>query len=425
MTQPPQPLDKSQRMERLLGVCRSLGRSEDVEPLLQLVIGAACELTESNYAFILIYEQETDLLKIAAGPSTHKDILKRIRIPLEKSLAGWVYGKSRPVKLHNAQNDPRIFRDVERAIGFTTHSVLAVPMIFRGETIGVLEAVNKSVNTHYTEEDLTILDTLASQAAVATLSTLLFEETKRAYDEVQELERMKSNFIAIASHELRTPLGLVLGHSTFLRELIQEEQQRHQLDIIIRNATRLKSIIEDLSNVNNFQTGSARIRRKPVSVNQLIDQIISAHNETAQLRHIALTSHPLEPDQTIEGDEEKLGIAVNNLVSNAISFTDNNGHVRVTAEKLPGYVQISVADDGIGIPAKDLPKVFERFFQVQSHLTRRHGGMGLGLSVAKAMVEMHNGQIWAESEEGKGSKFYILLPTSPSQTSQMKNVFQT
>jgi len=425
MTQQPQPLSQIQRMERLLDVCRRLGRSEDVEPLLQLVVTAACELTESRYAYIFVYEQETDLLKIAAGPSSHKEILKRLRIPLEKSLAGWVYNKSRPAKIHNAQNDPRIFRDVERALGYTTHSILAVPLIFRGETIGVLEAVNKSISTHYTEEDLTILDTLASQAAVATISTLLFEETKHAYNEVQELERMKSNFIAIASHELRTPLGLVLGHSTFLRELIQDEQQRHQLDIIIRNAARLKSIIEDLSNVNNFQTGSARIRRKPVSVNRLIEHILSAHRDSAKSRNIKLSSTMLDPDQTIEGDEEKLGIAINNLLANAVSFTDSNGYVQVAAEQLPGYVQICVIDNGIGIPAKDLPKVFERFFQVQSHLTRRHGGMGLGLSVAKAMVEMHSGQIWAESEEGKGRKFYILLPTSSSQAGQVHNVFQT
>ena len=133
----------------------------------------------------------------------------------------------------------------------------------------------------------------------------------------------------------------------------------------------------------------------------------------------------LDPDQTIEGDEEKLGIAINNLLANAVSFTDSNGYVQVAAEQLPGYVQHRGIDNVIGIPAKDLPNVFERFFQVHCLLTRRHGGMGLGLSVAKAMVEMHSGQIWAESEEGKGSKFYILLPTSSSHAGQVHNVFQT
>jgi two-component system sensor histidine kinase VicK len=118
----------------------------------------------------------------------------------------------------------------------------------------------------------------------------------------------------------------------------------------------------------------------------------------------------------IEGDEEKLGLVLSNILSNALTFTNENGHVTVTAEKLPGYIKFSVTDDGIGIPAKDIPRIFDRFYQVQSHLTRRHGGMGLGLAVAKAMVELHGGQIWADSAEGKGSSFSFLLPFKSSGT---------
>ena len=114
---------------------------------------------------------------------------------------------------------------------------------------------------------------------------------------------------------------------------------------------------------------------------------------------------------SVEGDDEKIVIALSNLVKNALTFCDDYGHVLVKAESLPGYVKVSVVDDGIGIPAKDLHRVFERFFQVESHMTRRHGGMGLGLAVAKVMVENHGGQIWAESTEGKGSTFSFLLPT--------------
>ena len=153
---------------------------------------------------------------------------------------------------------------MERALRYTTQAICAVPLIFRGKTIGVLETVNKRDQSPYNEDDLIILETLASQAAIASLSTSLMEETKNAYTEAQELDQMKNNFIAIASHELRTPLGLVLGHATFLRELISDEQQRNQVDIIIRNATRLKTIIEELANVNGFQTGSARFHVKTV-----------------------------------------------------------------------------------------------------------------------------------------------------------------
>jgi signal transduction histidine kinase len=117
----------------------------------------------------------------------------------------------------------------------------------------------------------------------------------------------------------------------------------------------------------------------------------------------------------LNADGVKLNIALSNLVKNALQFTEAGGHVTVKLQEASGYFKVSVIDDGIGIPARDLPRVFERFFQVETHLTRRYGGMGLGLSVAKAMVELHGGRIWAESEEGKGSVFTFLLPTEQAQ----------
>ena len=403
------------RLERLAEVCRNLGKSEDIRHLLQQVVNAASELTGSQYSYIFVYEHETDLLKVVAGPLEHRETIGRIRIPVEKSLTGWVYSQSRSTIVQNAITDLRISRDMERVLKYTTQSVIASPLIFRGQTIGVLEAINKRNSAQYTDDDLVILETLASQAAIATLSTLLVEETQRAYDEAQQLDKMKNNFIAIASHELRTPLGLVLGHATFLRELIGDEQQRSQVEIIIRNATRLKSIIEELASVNGFQTGSARLHTITFGINALVQKIYDSHIETANQSQITLQVSPLEQEIRIQGDEEKLRIALGNLVKNALTFTNANGHVSIIADTLPGYIQISVEDDGIGIPENELTRIFERFYQVQSHLTRRHGGMGLGLSVAKAMVEMHNGRIWADSKEGTGSKFYILLPiiTSP------------
>jgi two-component system sensor histidine kinase VicK len=112
----------------------------------------------------------------------------------------------------------------------------------------------------------------------------------------------------------------------------------------------------------------------------------------------------------VEGDSPKITIALGNVVTNAITFTNPGGHIDVVAESIPGHVKVSVIDNGIGIPANDLPQIFDRFYQVESHLTRKHGGMGLGLSVSKVMIEMHGGRIWAESMEGKGSTFTFLIP---------------
>jgi signal transduction histidine kinase len=207
---------------------------------------------------------------------------------------------------------------------------------------------------------------------------------------------------------------LILGHATFLRELAGE-QYGEQLDMIIRNATRLKEIVENLSDVNNVQNGAARVRSQKVSLARLVQDVLATFQAEANSRNIILTCAMGESPFNLHADETKLSIALSNLIKNALQFTEAGGHVTVSVQEDSGYFKVSVIDDGIGIPARDLPRVFERFFQVETHLTRHYGGMGLGLSVAKAMVELHGGRIWAESEEGKGSVFTFLLPTEQAQ----------
>jgi two-component system sensor histidine kinase VicK len=157
----------------------------------------------------------------------------------------------------------------------------------------------------------------------------------------------------------------------------------------------------------------------------VIDEVVASFKDMASEQNITLTTESARDDLFVEADETKISIAVSNLVKNGITFTDAGGHVLVKSESLPGYVKVSVIDDGIGIPMKDLPHIFERFFQVESHLTRRHNGMGLGLSVAKVMIEMHGGRIWAESLEGKGSNFSFLLPTKTLESEAAPQILPT
>jgi len=273
----------------------------------------------------------------------------------------------------------------------------------------VLEALNKRDNAHYTEEDLTILSTLGALAAQAMKNVTLERKVKVASIEHAELERLKSDFIAITSHELRTPLGLILGHATFLKELVGAEYEA-QLTTIIKNASRLKEIVENLSNVEHVQTGAARVRSHQVSVARLSEDVLLTFEDEAKAKNITLVRELGDSQYYVEADGVKINIVLSNLVKNAILYTDLGGNVKVTLHEESGYVVVSVSDTGIGIPARDLPKVFDRFYQVETHLTRKTGGMGLGLSVAKSLIELHGGRIWVESEEGKGSTFTFLLP---------------
>lgn len=399
------------KLERLSEITRLLSQAQDMESLMDTVIQAAVELTECTFSSILLYEQETSTLKFAACQPKHRQRLHLLRVPIERSLTGWVYKNNMSAHVQDARSDPRIFGSPEHEFGFPAQTALIVPLVYRGEPIGVLQSIQKQSKNSFSSADLSILESLAFQVAASIIGYLLYDEIKRAYDEVQAIERMKSNFIAIASHELRTPLGLILGHASFIHDTIQDHETKGQLQVIIKSANRLKAILEDLSNVNNFQSGVLRPQHRPIDVSVLLKKLSDSFQSEATQKLIHLFINLPKEDLVIEADEEKITIALNNLIKNALAFTNRGGRVWISAEKLASYIQISVADNGIGIPAEDLPHVFTRFYQVQTHLTRRHGGIGLGLSVAKAMVELHKGQIWAESETGKGSKFSILLPT--------------
>ena len=414
--------ERVQRLERLLEVTRNLSTALETEPFLQTVIAIASELTASEVASILELDETGNQLQFIAMPWFHRDALQAVKVPLEKSIAGWVYQKGQPLIVQDASSDPRFYKAVDHAAGFETHSILAVPLFFKGQPIGVLEAVNKMNNTHYTEEDVTILETLASQAAITIQNSILERRLQTAYDELAQLDRLKNDFVAITSHELRTPLGLILGHATFLRE-IADEKYHEQLDVIIRNATRLKEIIDSLANVDNYQSGTARVRSRSVSIIRIIEEVVVSFQDEAQQKQVTLQMDAGKDGLLVEGDARKIAIALSNLVKNAITFTNSGGHIFVTAEQVPGYVKVSVIDDGIGIPAQDLPYIFGRFFQVESHLTRKHSGMGLGLSIAKIMIELHGGRIWVESVEGKGSNFIFLLPLNPAQADAAERVF--
>ena len=408
--------ERIDHLERLLEVVRGLTTAPDLESFLQTVINEATELTDSELSSILEYDEAAEELRFLAMHWFQRDLLRPVGVPLDGSAAGWVYRRGQPLIIQDVKVDQRHFKVVDRVTKHVTHSLVAVPLMVRGEVVGVLEALNKKDNAHYTEEDLTILETLAALAAQAIQNVSLQRKVRATSIELAELERLKTDFIAIASHELRTPLGLILGHATFLRELAGE-QYAEQLDMIVRNATKLKTIVENLSDVDNIQSGAARLRNQAVSLRKIIDDVIDTFQDEASSRNITLQSEGGQSPFNLDADGIKLSIALSNLVKNALQFTESGGHVTLDVQEDAGYYKVTVTDDGIGIPARDLPRVFERFFQVETHLTRRYGGMGLGLAVAKAMIDLHGGRIWAESEEGKGSRFTFLLPTGQTQPS--------
>lgn len=404
-------------------VTRALSLETDVETRLRAILTAAAELTGSETASLLEYSASSLDFRVRYVPWFNRETDKpNVGIPLNGSVAGWVFLNRASLIVEDAQNDARHSKKMDEVAGVTIRSVLGAPVVSNGDPIGALEVFNK--NGRYTADDAQALETLAGLAALVMQNDSLEKGVLSAKEEVRELDRLKNEFIAITSHELRTPLGLILGHATFLKELLVESYAE-QVDAIIRNATRLKEIIESLTSVDNYQTGGALVRSRKVSLTRVIDDVCSSFADMAEKKNIALKK-VLQPGHElwVDVDAGKVAIVLSNILKNAINFTENYGEIVIRGEQRPDYIQVSVKDNGIGIPAKDLPFVFDRFYQVEDHLTRRHGGMGLGLSVAKVMVEMHGGRIWADSEEGKGSIFSFVLPVRmPEQANSAPSTF--
>jgi len=416
--------NQAHRIQRLIQIGRELSSAADLDQVLQSILSAAADLTGSESASILGLDEESNTLRFLALTASYKNTLQSVAVPLDKSIAGMVFSQKKTAAVNNVSKLPLHFKTVDQVSGFKTRSLLAAPILFRNESLGVIEVVNKIDETDYNGDDVIILETLASQAAIAVQNTRLQELLEKTQNDASRLDKMKSDFVAITSHELRTPLGLIIGHSTFLRELIEQEEYKEQLDAIIKSAMRLKDIIENMSSMDNFQSGLAVVRQRSVSVRRLILDTIVSYRQDAEAKKVSIDLDLADSDLLVEGDAEKISIAITNLIKNAVMYVNEGGHVFVVSEQVPGYVKVSVIDDGIGIPLKDLPHIFDRFYQVESHLTRKHGGMGLGLSVAKMMVEMHGGRIWAESFEGKGSIFTMLLPLDSSQAQAAQRVFR-
>jgi len=417
-----QHTDYTRRLERLLEVCRNLTADLELEPLLQAIIEVASDLTNSERSLLLIYEKNENNLYVEAAPFYLLESFKGMTIPLERSIAGYVYQTQKPFIFRKTDKMDASLSALDWELSNGALTALAVPLVYHSEVVGVIEAWNKAHDGAYNEQDMLFLETLASQSANAFQNRRLIQNSEKAYQEVIELDRMKSDFIAISSHELRTPLGLIMGHTSFLAESATEAQ-KEDVEIVSHNAARLKELIEELGDLDALAGGLSDIKRETVSISLLIQQVVSSFNEMALSKRIHLSVESKQPALSLEGDSEKIAMVLHNLIKNALTFSNPGGVVMVTSEQLPGFIKIAVLDNGIGIPVNEQENIFKRFYQVEKHMTRRHGGLGLGLSIAKDMVEKHGGRIWVESVEGKGSRFSFLLPLNAAQANAAERVF--
>lgn len=286
----------------------------------------------------------------------------------------------------------------------TIDRLVAVPLTIRDERLGVLVAGGRGgqVSTE-------LLTVIAYQTALAMRNA-------RQFEEVRELDRLKSEFIGIASHELRTPLSLVLGYSSLLRHRLQGHE-RDMLQHVIDGALRMGDIIEDLVNLRRAEQKQIELNLAEFDLASLLHEIVAEMQPLAASRGVTLHSDVPSAPRLILADRARIEAAIAELVDNGTKFTEAGGLVTVTLRP-PDPPQrtdsiIEVRDTGIGIAAYDLGRIFDRFYQTEPSATRLHSGLGLGLTLAKLWIELHGGSISVQSRPQQGSVFKIRLPSRP------------
>ncbi|MEM4723941.1 MAG: ATP-binding protein [Candidatus Hadarchaeum sp.] len=223
----------------------------------------------------------------------------------------------------------------------------------------------------------------------------------------KELERMKSSFLSVVSHELKTPLHSIKG---FVDIILMGKTQVDFLTTVRDQTTRLQSLIDDLLEFSRLESGQIKLRLTEVSLAEVTKAVVDKLKPLAERGQIQLINRVGADIPLIEADYMRIEQVLTNLVDNAIKFTPASGVVTITAKDLGTEVQVAVSDTGIGIPASEQERIFERFYQVDSGPARHYRGTGLGLTICKHIVEYHRGRIWVESEVGKGSTFFFVLP---------------
>jgi signal transduction histidine kinase len=401
-----------EHLERILEISRELTSTVALEPLLHRIVHVAAELTDSEAASILLLDTRTGELRFRAASGDPADQMRDIPVPVDSSIAGAVLLSGEPAIISDAKADPRHYRAVGQQIGKDISSLLAVPLRIKERCIGVLETINRHGGGEFSSFDVETLTSLGAQAAVAIENARLVGDLRNAYERLDELDKLKSDFIAIASHELRTPLGLIMLYAAMLQEQVGDAGEQ-QLDAVMRAAMRLRRIIETMLNLRYLETGEMVLSPSRFNLRTEVTEACADYESLVETGGVSLTTDLPSDDVFIDADQEKVRVVLDNLLSNAVKFTPSGGHVRIVLSQHPGEVQLVVADSGVGIPAEDLGRVFDRFYQVEDHMTRRHGGMGLGLSIVKGLVELHGGQVSVESVLGRGSRFVVLLPESP------------
>ncbi len=361
--------------------------------------------------------------------------IKKNKIIFRQELYELVRGIQPPIS-------PELASTIQQALGFK--KFIITPLVAERKVVGAL--IGASKDEFVDESRVGVLENFANQAALAIESAQLFEELRKKNKDLEQANKIKSDFLAIMSHELRTPLTAVIGFSELLMEEVMGElnsEQKEYLKEVVNNSDHLLHLINSILDLSKVESGKMALAIEAFDFTKLAKEVKASLQPLLKKKGLKLELFIPEELPLIKADERKIKQILLNLISNSIKFTQEGGKISIQIVYSPytkgqwlypktldqedlidGYFKILVEDTGIGIREKDLEKIFEPFSQVDSSYTRKYQGTGLGLALTKQFVEMHGGIIWAESELQHGSRFTVILPANSHELEEAEVISQ-
>gem|GEM_PF-1252048 len=406
-----------QEMSALNQVTAAFTSTLDFPLLLRLVMEQVVELMKVEAGSLLLKE-ETGELAFAVVLGERRELLQGLRVAAEEGIAGWVASTGEALVIPDVRKHPMFSTRVDALIGSETRSVLCVPVKTAERVLGVIQLINRTDRTPFGEADLALLSAIANHAATALESAQLHDQLLQTNQQLLETHNQKNKFISQLSQEVRTPLTGILGYA----ELLQDKRvgslstrQQQYLQNIYGSAQHILKLANDLLELAQDDVGRRTFFAEEFSPLAVLEEVSALMAPQAENKGITFTVQGEPRLPPMRGDLHQFRQILLNLVSNALKFTADRGEVTVAARlRDPGTLAISVRDNGIGIRPEDRQRIFDPFGRGQNAVASRIPGVGLGLTLAKRLVELQGGEISVESEgENRGSTFTFTLPVTP------------